>query len=451
MSSPLASAKIPAGSFLVSSGQHDGSSSWAGASSASLKSNRQPHIHADKDLYKPDEARLQKAQTRREDRQQHRDHDHSHRHHHHHHHHRQHHSWSTGSSAGHAGSHSTTIAALAATATAVAAASPITPVSSLPSSLLHQQTNKIGGSQGPEAVQSQNEQLQGQQHERQASMASGVGIPFDPVAVHAAAVALERIQREQSRNATRVLRAATTELDQLSSVTSQRLDAVYGSILTRLIVLQDTVLALRSLASAARATNRRFTSEAEAIAHEIGQQVMQLEAPDNASSDAATREEIGVVLTPADQQHRLELLSSRVHRGRQTIQDLAERVAMTHNKVQRWERADGVWQERTRARLKTLWVAISSALLALVLVVLLAVMLRSPGGNSGLDSTDSASAQTFGKSGHPTGNLDVASALPSSSKFQLKFSDRVDSANNGDDITATSQENDPLRRFLDEL
>lgn len=282
-------------------------------------------------------------------------------------------------------------------------------------------------------------------------MASGFSIPIDPVAVHAAAIALEHIQREQRRNATRVLRAATTELDQLSSSTSQRLDAVYGSILTRLSVLQDTVLALRSLATAARATNRRFTSEAEAVVHEIDQQVMQLEAPDNAASDAATRESIGVVLTPADQQYRLELLSSRVHRGRQTIQQLAERVAMTHNKVQRWERADGVWQERTRARLKTLWVVITSALLALVLMVLLAVMLRSSGGNFSIENTDSAGAQTFGTLGHQTGIRDVASAPSPSGEFHLKFPDRVDSANDGDDTTATSQKSDPLCRLLDEL
>ncbi|CAK7274488.1 hypothetical protein SEPCBS119000_006198 [Sporothrix epigloea] len=444
--SPLASAVVPTGSSSGSSRHKDSFPSRTAASPASLPWSHAPHIHSDKDLKRPDKTGSQQLPAHRDSVQQHRDHEHSHRHRHHHHHHRQHHSWSTGGGAGYTGGHLSTIAALAATATAVAAASPTTPVASLPTPIAHTQANTTAGSLGPEATQLQKEQLQQhqqqQQHERQASVASGVGIAVDPVAIRAAAAALKRIQREQSRNAASVLRAATTELDQMSSSTSQRLDAVYGSILTRLGVLQDAVLALRSLALAARATNRRFTFEAEAIAHDFDQQVTQLEAPDLTSGEAGTHREISVVLTPANQQYRLEQLSSRVHRGRQTIQTLAERVAAVHNKVQRWERAEGVWQERTRARLRAFWVIVSSVSLVLVLMVLLAVMLRSPGGG--------ISTETSIKPNHPIGAPDVAATPSPVDGFRLTFPEKTYSANNGEGTT-TGEEVDPLRRLLDEL
>ena len=414
-----------------------------------------------------DEYRLQQAQTQQDKQDSHHTHSHehdpSHRHRHRHH----HHSLSTASSVGYMSGHSTTIAALAAAATAVAAASPTTPATTLPNPLARVQTNAAGGFAGPEMDRSQDESLQQQQQqlkqERQASTTSGTGLPIDPAAVRAAAAALERMQREQSRNAARVLQAAAGDLDDLCSSTSQRLDAAYGSVLFRLSALQDTVLALRSLASAARATNRRFTAEAEAITHEIDQQVTQLEVHGHTSGN----KESGVVLTPADQQQRLEQLSERVHRGRQTIQDLAERVETVRSKVQRWEQADRAWQERTRTRLKALWVVVSTAVL--LLVVLLAVMLRLPGGGNagsaesvenvkvadsadGVDIADSAYTMTSRKPNFPPGFTEITSTPVPTGKFYLTFPNRTAHGANGSEGTSASgQEDDPLQRLLDEL
>ncbi|CAK7222913.1 hypothetical protein SCUCBS95973_004997 [Sporothrix curviconia] len=476
MNGSLASATMLTGNFSLPPHQSDAtpygsiSSNRTGASSAKASPNtsRRPSVHTGKDGYNPEEYRLQQAQTH-QDSHHHNSHDHdhdhdhsrsrSHRHRHRHH----HHSLSASSNVGYMSGHSTTLAALAAAATAVAAASPTTPAATHPYTLTHAQTNTAGGFQGPEADRSQDELLQQQQQqERQASTASGAGLPIDPAAVRAAALALERMQREQSRNAARVLQAAAADLDNLSSSTSQRLDAAYGSVLSRLSALQDTVLALRSLASAARATNRRFTSEAEAIAHEIDQQVKQLEVQDHASSgdgsNTANNKETGVVLTPADQQYRLEQLSARVHRGRQSIQDLAERVETARSKVERWERADRAWQERTRTRLKALWVVVSSVVL--VLVVLLAVMLRSPGGDTavsggtdgGTDGTDGTGIMTASKPSFPPAFSEIAPAPASSGKFHLPFPNgTTHSASNGDGTAGSGQEDDPLHRLFDEL
>ncbi|CAK7211234.1 hypothetical protein SBRCBS47491_001049 [Sporothrix bragantina] len=466
LSGSLASAAMLTGNYSLPPHQSDATpygpvpSNRTGASSstASPNTSRRPSVHTGKDIYNPDEYRLQQAQTHQDGHHHSHDHDQSHSHSHRHRHRHHHHSLSTSSSVGYMTGHSTTIAALASAATALAAASPTTPAMSMPNAAGHTQTNTTGGFQGSEADRSQDELLQQQQQqERQVSMASGAGLPIDPAAVRAAAAALERMQREQSRNAARVLQAAATDLDELSSSTSQRLDAAYGSVLTRLGALQDTVLALRSLASAARATNRRFTAEAEAITHEIDQQVTQLEVQGHTSNNN-TNKESGVVLTPADQQHRLEQLSARVHRGRQTIQDLAERVETARSRVQRWERADRAWQERTRTRLKALWVIMSSVVL--VLVVLLAVMLRSPGDanssnndvSTGVTGTANTGAGTSSKPNFPPGFSEIASAPAPSGKFHLTFPNgTTHSASSGDGTTASNQEDDPLRRLFDEL
>ncbi|CAK7219718.1 hypothetical protein SEUCBS140593_003989 [Sporothrix eucalyptigena] len=451
INSSLASAAVLTGNYSLPPHQGDpspyasyGSSSSnrnsATSTTVSPNTSRRPSVHTgSKDINNPDEYRLQQSQTAQDS---HHHHHHSHRHHHH--------SLSTSSSIGYMSGHSTTIAALAAAATAVAAASPTTPATSLPNTLQHAQTNTTGGFPGSEKDRSQDELLQ-QQQERQASTTSGGGIPIDPAAVRAAAAALEKMQREQSRNAARVLQSAVADLDSLSTATSQRLDAAYGSVLSRLSALQDTVLALRSLASAARATNRRFTTEAEAITHEIDQQVTQLEVQGHTAN--SNNKESGVVLTPADQQHRLEQLSERVHRGRQTIKDLADRVETARSRVERWERADRAWQERTRTRLKVLWVIVSSVVL--VLVVLLAVMLRQPGGGATKgNAVDSASTSivTADKPNYPPDFPEIVSMPSPSGKFHLSFPNgSARTASGGDGQTATVEAEDPLRRLFDEL
>lgn len=60
-----------------------------------------------------------------------------------------------------------------------------------------------------------------------------------------------------------------------------------------------------------------------------------------------------------DQQTRINDLSERVKKGREKIKVLGDRVGIVAEKVDGWERAEGEWQERTRKRLRVLWIIIA--------------------------------------------------------------------------------------------
>jgi hypothetical protein len=59
------------------------------------------------------------------------------------------------------------------------------------------------------------------------------------------------------------------------------------------------------------------------------------------------------------QQSTIEILQTRIHEGRQTVDELAARVDMVRKHVESWERADRAWQEKTRKRLRLTWAALS--------------------------------------------------------------------------------------------
>ena len=59
------------------------------------------------------------------------------------------------------------------------------------------------------------------------------------------------------------------------------------------------------------------------------------------------------------------------------MQALSDRLDAVRSRVERWERADRQWQERTRKRLKIIWSVMSVAVL--VLVVLLWTVSSSSG------------------------------------------------------------------------
>lgn len=68
------------------------------------------------------------------------------------------------------------------------------------------------------------------------------------------------------------------------------------------------------------------------------------------------------------QQQRIQALQERIYTGREKIHGLSGRVDVVHKKIGNWERADREWQERTRRRLKSLWIFMS--VIALVLLLL---------------------------------------------------------------------------------
>lgn len=106
---------------------------------------------------------------------------------------------------------------------------------------------------------------------------------------------------------------------------------------------------IKELAGMSRETNETFQADSNGLVTEIESQL-----------DSFDQFDV--------QQDRIEELQSRIHAGRQKVQKLSGRVDLVRERVESWERADREWQERTRKRLKILWIITSA--LALVIVIL---------------------------------------------------------------------------------
>ncbi|KAK3394200.1 hypothetical protein B0H63DRAFT_39494 [Podospora didyma] len=158
--------------------------------------------------------------------------------------------------------------------------------------------------------------------------------------------------REQQKAVAREsgLKRSLTELENLSTSTTRHLDDTYYSVLEKLGALQNTISALKELADLSHQMNDSFSTDAEELVVDVSSQL-----------DAFGQFE--------DQQDRIETLQGRIHLGREKIKSLSERVDLVRVRIENWERADRDWQERTRRRLKAVWV-VTSLVIFLVLLVL---------------------------------------------------------------------------------
>lgn len=120
-------------------------------------------------------------------------------------------------------------------------------------------------------------------------------------------------------------------------------------MLQKLTTLQNTILALKDLATASSATSAGFIAESQSVL-------------------AEAQSQLDAFGSFAEQESRVRALQDRVHGGREKIAALSGRVDVVRSRVERWERADRDWQERTRRRLKLVWGFVMGA--ALVLLVL---------------------------------------------------------------------------------
>lgn len=139
-------------------------------------------------------------------------------------------------------------------------------------------------------------------------------------------------------------------------------------MLERLSTLQTTILALKELAGLSQEMNQSFTTEASELLFETSSQL-----------DTFGQFE--------DQQQRIEVLQRRVHAGRDKIQGLSDRVDRVKERIERWERADREWQERTRRRLRWVWMVTSLLIFFVVLLVLSAQYTAPPGVGLGEATT----------------------------------------------------------------
>lgn len=145
------------------------------------------------------------------------------------------------------------------------------------------------------------------------------------------------------------LQRSLVELETLAGTTTRRLDDTYYSVLEKLGTLQSTIAALKELAELHRQLSTSFSKDADEIVADVGSQL-----------DSFGQFE--------DQQQLIESLQDRIHTGRENIKSLSERVDVVRLHIENWERADREWQERTRKRLKAVWV-ISSVIALLVLLI----------------------------------------------------------------------------------
>ncbi|KAK4193420.1 hypothetical protein QBC35DRAFT_105572 [Podospora australis] len=145
------------------------------------------------------------------------------------------------------------------------------------------------------------------------------------------------------------LQRSLVELETLAGTTTRRLDDTYYSVLEKLGALQNTIAGLKELAGLHRELPSSFNKDADEIVEDVGTQL-----------DAFGQFE--------DQQQLIESLQGRIYTGREAIKSLSERVDVVRARIENWERADREWQERTRKRLKAVWVISSIGFLCLLLI-----------------------------------------------------------------------------------
>lgn len=121
-----------------------------------------------------------------------------------------------------------------------------------------------------------------------------------------------------------------------------RLDNTYYAVLEKLSVLQNTITSMKELATMTKNINEEFKTESEEVVTEVRGQ---LEAFEGFES----------------QEKRISGLQERVREGRDKIGILGGRVEIISERVEGWEKAEFEWQERTRKRLRLLWVLITIA------------------------------------------------------------------------------------------
>lgn len=161
----------------------------------------------------------------------------------------------------------------------------------------------------------------------------------------------EILRRAKDKTTARTsdLKKSLVELSNISTGTTRRLDETYYGVLEKLSSLQNTVVALKELASASASMNEGFTAESESVLAEAQAQL-----------DAFGQFD--------EQQARVQALQDRVHGGRERITALSGRVDIVRQKVERWERADYLWQNKTRRRIKIVWGMLLGIVLLLVLL-----------------------------------------------------------------------------------
>ncbi|KXH57706.1 hypothetical protein CSAL01_07085 [Colletotrichum salicis] len=166
---------------------------------------------------------------------------------------------------------------------------------------------------------------------------------------------------EKGRTANRVagLKNSLVELSGFSTATTRRLDETYYSVLEKKSMLQNTISAIRELTVASRQMTGEFVSEADEMVRDVAGQL-------------DTFGQFG------EQESRIKQLQGRIESGRTRIEGLSGRVDLVRRRIEGWERADREWQEKTRKRLRAVWIVTSVVFAVLLLLFVGAQYLGGP-------------------------------------------------------------------------
>jgi len=132
---------------------------------------------------------------------------------------------------------------------------------------------------------------------------------------------------------------------------NQNIYDTYYSVLEKAQALEGALTTLGELGELWRSANDSFDRDAANLDNEVRQQLDSL-----GNFDA--------------QRRRIEALQSRIRNGRSRLMELGGRVQAVRQKVEGWERKDAEWRERTRRRLKAIWILLLVIGLAVVLLTI---------------------------------------------------------------------------------
>jgi septal ring factor EnvC (AmiA/AmiB activator) len=127
------------------------------------------------------------------------------------------------------------------------------------------------------------------------------------------------------------LKRSLIDLNQTSVTTAERLDGLYRSVQQKAAVLQSTVTALWELAGMSQDVKQTFNRETRELVSDV-------------------EEQLDTFGSFEEQQRTIGQLQERILLGRRRITVLSDRIDGVQDKIERWERADREWQERTRNR-----------------------------------------------------------------------------------------------------
>lgn len=148
----------------------------------------------------------------------------------------------------------------------------------------------------------------------------------------------------------RGLGKSLADLNTFSNDTTRRLDETYYAVLEKTSALQSTISAMKELAILSRDIKDEFEKQSDEMVQDVQGQLDTLGGFE-------------------EQEKRIGGLQERIRTGRNKIHGLSERVDVVRRRVEGWEKADLEWRQRTRKRLRNVWIIMSVVFATLVLLL----------------------------------------------------------------------------------